>query len=152
MISTSWPKIINVILVIKPFSLLTFWMYFLVSNWILAKVQHTCVCLWIIWHPVILSNENEIPFWCFDKICGYLQKLFFFPISDTDVVDIVDSILSTVVKLVNSYKVSAVGRDSLMQVLLSIISRKNGINWAKKFLNLSGGKIWLALFSGKWMF
>jgi hypothetical protein len=50
----------------------------------------------------------------------------------------VDEILPQLIKMLSSGKVSACGRDNVMELFTKFITRKDGVGWTKKFIAVQG--------------
>jgi len=50
----------------------------------------------------------------------------------------VDEIFGSLVKAINSNKVSANGRDNILELIIRNVTSSDGLNWTRKFLETDG--------------
>ncbi len=54
--------------------------------------------------------------------------------------EIMNDIMPQLICMINQAKVSACGRDGVIELLTKFITRKDGVGWSKRFIEV-GGKI-----------
>lgn len=57
---------------------------------------------------------------------------------DPDAIELIDSMLSPVIQLLGSNKLSGYGRDNLLELLIKFVTRKDGVGWSNKFIEAGG--------------
>lgn len=69
-----------------------------------------------------------------------LLQLFvtFYLFVDGAAIELIDSMLVPVIQLLGSNKLSACGRDNILELLIKFVTRKDGIGWSKKFIEAEG--------------
>lgn len=50
----------------------------------------------------------------------------------------IDQLFSILTKMLPSWKVSAPGRDNIMEIFIKYLTRSNGIGWSKRFMEIEG--------------
>jgi hypothetical protein len=55
-----------------------------------------------------------------------------------DEMEVVDEIMPQVIALINQVKVSGSGRDNIIELLTKFITRKDGVGWSKRFIDVGG--------------
>lgn len=66
------------------------------------------------------------------------STLHVYHVTDEEQGALIDSLLGLLVKSINSHKVSACGRDCVIQLLIRNITSSDGLNWSKRFLETDG--------------
>ena len=69
-------------------------------------------------------------FCCITNLCNYY--------SEEDELSHIDQVFGALVKCINSHKMSACGRDSVLELIIRNITSKDGLNWTRKFLETDG--------------
>jgi len=59
-------------------------------------------------------------------------------ITDSDAIDLVDTMLPPIIQMLGSCKVSVYGRDNMMELLIKFVTRRDGVGWSKKLLEAQG--------------
>lgn len=96
-------------------------------HWHLSAILHVCL------HYIQFVMLNCI----LATVLSYILTLSPDCLAD-DEVEHLDKLFTALVKATNSHKLSAFGRDCVLELLIRNVTASDGLNWTRKFLETDG--------------